>query len=267
MKIARIRTATGVLHAARQADGSLVRLEGGPFESLRETGEVVEGELLAPVLPPAIYCIGLNYRAHADETGFNVPEFPVVFMKAPTAVQNPGGPILLPSAAVSETVDYEAELAVVIGRAGRNLPRERALDHVLGYTCANDVSARNWQTSRGGGQYCRAKTFDTFCPLGPEIVTADEIPDPGKLRISSRVNGDLRQDSTTADMIFDVPALIEFLSRDTTLAAGTVILTGTPSGVGVALRPPRYLRDGDSVEITVEGIGTLINPVRAGGRA
>ncbi len=265
MKIARIRTASEILHAARQPDGSLVRLGGDPFESPRETGEVVAGELLAPVVPPAIYCIGLNYRAHADETGFKVPEFPVVFMKAPTAVQHPGGPILLPAAAVSETVDYEAELAVVIGRAGKNIPREKALDHVFGYTCANDVSARNWQTSRGGGQYCRAKTFDTFCPLGPEIVTTDEIPDPGNLRVSSRVNGDLRQDSTTAEMIFDIPALVEFLSRDTTLAPGTLILTGTPSGVGVALRPPRYLRDGDSVAITVEGIGTLTSPVRAAG--
>ena len=267
MKIARIRTGSEILHAARQPDGSLVRLEGDLFEFPRESGEVIEGELLAPVVPPAIYCIGLNYRAHADETGLKVPEFPVVFMKAPTAVQHPGGPILLPAATVSETVDYEAELAVVIGRGGKNISREKALEHVLGYTCANDVSARNWQTSRGGGQYCRAKTFDTFCPLGPEIVTTDEIPNPGKLRISSRVNGELRQDSTTADMIFDVPDLVEFLSRDTTLAPGTVILTGTPSGVGVALRPPRYLRDGDSVEIAIEGIGSLTNPVLAARRS
>jgi len=149
----------------------------------------------------------------------------------------------------------------VIGRTCRNVSRSDALGFVLGYTCANDVTARNWQTSRGGGQFCRAKTFDTFCPLGPRLITADELPDPGRLRLSARLNGDTVQDSNTADLIFDVPALIEFLSIGTTLEAGTVILTGTPPGVGVARRPPRYLQNNDNVEIEIEGIGILENPV------
>jgi 2-keto-4-pentenoate hydratase/2-oxohepta-3-ene-1,7-dioic acid hydratase in catechol pathway len=158
-------------------------------------------------------------------------------------------------------VDYECELAVVIGKASRNVSREKALDYVLGYTCANDVSARDWQKQFGGGQWCRGKTFDTFCPLGPWLVTPDEIPNPNALKIRTRVNGELLQDSTTEDMIFDVPRLIEFLSGSTTLLPGTVILTGTPQGVGMARNPPRWLKAGDMVSEEVERIGTLTNPV------
>jgi 2-keto-4-pentenoate hydratase/2-oxohepta-3-ene-1,7-dioic acid hydratase in catechol pathway len=151
----------------------------------------------------------------------------------------------------------------VIGRAARNVSRENALSHVLGYTCANDVSARDWQKHGGGGQWCRGKTFDTFCPLGPALVTADEIADPGGLKIRTVLNGEVMQDCTTGDMIFDVPALIAFLSGSTTLQPGTVILTGTPHGVGMARNPPVWLREGDTVTVEIDGIGALTNPVRA----
>jgi 2-keto-4-pentenoate hydratase/2-oxohepta-3-ene-1,7-dioic acid hydratase in catechol pathway len=219
--------------------------------------------LLAPVAPVAILCIGLNYRAHAEETGAPIPKYPVLFMKNPAAVQRPGGPIELPTHLASERVDYEGELAVVIGKRAKNVSRAEALSHVLGYACGNDVSARDWQKERGGSQWCRGKGFDTFCPLGPVLVTADEIPDPNRLSIRTLVNKEVLQESTTADMIFDIPALIEFLSGSTTLLPGTVILTGTPPGVGMARTPPRGLQPGDSVAVEIEGIGTLCNPVVA----
>ena len=158
-------------------------------------------------------------------------------------------------------MDYEAELAVVIGKAAKNVTRENALSHVLGYTCANDVSARDWQKEGGGSQWCRGKSFDTFCPLGPWLVTPDEIPNPNALHISTKVNGETLQDSSTGDMIFDVATLIEFLSGSTTLLPGTVILTGTPSGVGMARTPPRWLQAGDTVTVEIEKIGALTNPV------
>jgi 2-keto-4-pentenoate hydratase/2-oxohepta-3-ene-1,7-dioic acid hydratase in catechol pathway len=158
-------------------------------------------------------------------------------------------------------VDYECELAVVIGRTCVNVPRSEALKYVLGYTCANDVSARDWQRNGGGGQWCRGKTFATFCPLGPVLVTADEIPDPNQLQIRTILSGQTMQDWNTNDMIFPVPELIEFLSASTVLEAGTVILTGTPHGVGFAQNPPRFLQPGDSVTIEIERIGSLQNPV------
>jgi len=161
----------------------------------------------------------------------------------------------------SDSVDYECELAVVIGKTCHNVSRDRALEHVLGYTCGNDISARDWQRNGGGGQWCRGKTFATFCPLGPAIVTTDEIPDPNTLAITTRVNGELMQDWTTSDMIFDVPALIEFLSASTKLLPGTVILTGTPHGVGFARTPPVFLKAGDTVSVEIEKIGCLTNPV------
>ena len=207
-------------------------------------------------------CIGLNYKFHAEESGAAIPQNPVLFMKLPGTVQNPGDPILLPTHLKSEKVDYECELAVVIGKAARNVSKEKALDYVLGYTCANDVSARDWQLNGGGNQWCRGKTFDTFCPLGPVLVTRDEIPNPNALGIKTVLNGETVQDWNTNDMIFDVPTLISFLSGSTTLEPGTVILTGTPHGVGMARKPPLWLKDGDSVTIEIEGIGTLTNPVR-----
>jgi 2-keto-4-pentenoate hydratase/2-oxohepta-3-ene-1,7-dioic acid hydratase in catechol pathway len=158
-------------------------------------------------------------------------------------------------------VDYECELAVIIGKRAKNVSKADALSYVLGYACANDVSARDWQRDWGGSQWCRGKTFDTFCPLGPCIVTTDEIPDPNALQIKTIVNGETLQDWNTNDMIFDVPTLIEFLSGSTTLLPGTVILTGTPHGVGMARKPPRWLKEGDSVTIEIEKIGQLTNPV------
>jgi 2-keto-4-pentenoate hydratase/2-oxohepta-3-ene-1,7-dioic acid hydratase in catechol pathway len=222
---------------------------------------------LAPVEPVNLFGIGLNYRAHALETGAPIPEHPVVFMKPTTAVTDPGAPISLPASCVhGPEVDFEAELAVVVGRLARDVAESQALDYVLGYTCANDVSARRWQKHGGGGQWVRGKSFDTFCPLGPVLVTAEEIPDPQLLSLRCWVNGRLMQAGRTGDMIFSVAQLISRLSRDTTLLPGTVILTGTPPGVGFARNPPVFLGDGDRVAVEVSGIGRLENPVEAAQR-
>ncbi len=263
MKIIRYADGAGATHhAAEQPDGSARKIAGDIFGDFEVTAEPAEiRRLLTPIEPAAILCIGLNYRRHAEETGAPLPGFPVLFMKQPAARQHPGGPIELPAHLASERVDFEGELAVVIGRACKNVPRERALDFVLGYTCANDVSARDWQKERGGGQWCRGKTFDTFAPLGPRIVTAAEIPDPSALGLRTLVNGEVMQESSIADLIFDVPALIAFLSGSTTLRPGTVILTGTPAGVGMARNPPRWLRPGDEVTVEIDRIGALTNPV------
>jgi 2-keto-4-pentenoate hydratase/2-oxohepta-3-ene-1,7-dioic acid hydratase in catechol pathway len=263
MKIIRQLSLSGQIeHAIQHADGRLELLDGDLFSNPKPTGKfAAPGKLLAPLQPSAIIGIGLNYRRHAEETGAKIPERPIVFMKSPGAVQNPGGPIEIPVALPSGEVDYECELAVVIGRKCKNVPRAKALDVVLGYTCANDVSSRDWQLKFGGGQWSRSKTFDTFAPLGPCLVTPDEIPNPNALAIRTVLNGEKVQDWNTSDMIFDVPALIEFLSGSTTLLPGMVILTGTPHGVGMAAKPPRWLKAGDSVTIEIDGIGALTNPV------
>jgi 2-keto-4-pentenoate hydratase/2-oxohepta-3-ene-1,7-dioic acid hydratase in catechol pathway len=262
MHIIRYQDAAGRTgYAARQGETAF-EIEGDLFGAHRVTDRVADvRKLLAPIAPVAILGIGLNYRRHAEETGAKVPERPILFFKAPSAVQHPGDPIEIPTHLASHEVDYECELAVVIGKRCKNVRREDALDYVLGYTCANDVSARDWQIRLGGSQWSRGKTFDTFCPLGPALVTPDELPDPGALRIKTVLNGETVQDWTTSDMIFGVPALIEFLSGSTTLHPGTVILTGTPQGVGMARQPPRYLRAGDTVTVEIEGIGALTNPV------
>lgn len=218
-------------------------------------------ELLAPVSRPgSVIAVGLNYADHARETGAEIPAAPVTFAKLPQAVVGPGAAVTW-TPDQSEQVDYEAELALVIGRDARDVAVETALDHVLGYTCCNDVSARDAQFS--DGQWLRAKSFDTFCPLGPWLVTPDEIPDPQDLRIMCRVNGETLQDSTTAEMIFGVAEVISYLSRFLTLRAGDVITTGTPAGVGFGRRPPVFLHAGDTVEVEIEGIGVLANPCRA----
>jgi 2-keto-4-pentenoate hydratase/2-oxohepta-3-ene-1,7-dioic acid hydratase in catechol pathway len=263
MKIVRYEGPDGRTGYGCQHDGGRVtRLDGDVFASPRDTGEAVEvHRLLAPIQPTDILCIGLNYRRHAAEGNNPIPERPVLFMKNLGAVQDPGGPIVLPRKLRSDKVDYECELAVVIGRRCHNVRRDEALSYVLGYTCANDVSARDWQLQWGGGQWCRGKTFATFCPLGPCVVTTDEIPNPNDLKIKTVLNGQVMQDWTTSDMIFDVPTLIEFLSGSTVLLPGTVILTGTPHGVGGARKPPVFLQPGDSVTIEIEKIGALTNPV------
>ncbi|HWD18972.1 MAG TPA: fumarylacetoacetate hydrolase family protein [Verrucomicrobiae bacterium] len=263
MRIIRhLNSESKIQYATLEPDGSSRRITGDIFGQFSVTSErAVIGKLLAPIAPVQILGIGLNYRRHAEESGAAVPQFPVVFMKGLNTVQNPGEPILLPTRLASAEVDYEAELAVVIGKTCKNVSRAEALQHVLGYTCANDVSARDWQLKRGGSQWTRGKTFDTFTPLGPCLTLADEIPDPNQLKIKSTITGKVMQDWNTNDMIFDIPAIIEFLSGSTTLLAGTVILTGTPHGVGMAQKPPRWLQEGDSVVIEIEKIGSLSNPV------
>lgn len=263
MKIIRYQSPAGTTELAQQhTDGTATKLRGVLGEKLEPTGEpAVIAKVLAPVEPRALVCIGLNFRQHAAETNAPLPKVPVIFFKNPAAVQNPGEAIELPRWLASGKVDYECELAVVIGRRCKNVSRADALDYVLGYTCGNDVSARDWQKEGGGSQWCRGKSFDTFCPLGPVLVTPEEIPNPNALRISTKVNGETLQDCSTADMIFDVATLIEFLSGSTTLLPGTVILTGTPHGVGMARTPPRWLQPGDTVAVEIEKIGVLTNPV------
>lgn len=252
------QTAYGQLHT----DGRTTRLAGEIFGKLTDTGEPVSvTKLLAPIEPRDIICIGLNYRKHAAEGNQPIPEWPVVFMKNSGTLQNPGDPIVLPRHLKSDAVDYECELAVVIGKECHNVSKTDAMQYVLGYTCANDVSARDWQMKFGGSQWCRGKTFATFCPLGPCLVTRDEIPNPNALGIRTILNGQTMQDWNTNDMIFDVPTLIEFLSGSTRLAAGTLILTGTPHGIGGARKPPIFLQTGDSVTIEIDNIGSLTNPV------
>jgi 2-keto-4-pentenoate hydratase/2-oxohepta-3-ene-1,7-dioic acid hydratase in catechol pathway len=263
MRLIRHLTPDGPAYAALQPDGAAREIAGDIFGAFQVTDRAVQpGKLLAPIVPVNLLAIGLNYRKHAEEGGRGAPGKPVLFLKATSAVQHPGDPIEIPRELASQEVDYECELAVVIGRRCKNVTRDRALDYVLGYTCANDVSARDWQRKPwGGGQWCQAKSFDTFCPLGPALVTRDEIPHPNHLRIRTLLNGVAMQDWNTDDMIFDVPALIEFLSGSKTLLPGTVILTGTPHGVGFARTPPVWLKPGDTVTIDIEKIGALTNPV------
>lgn len=265
MKIVRFQNSSGEIQFGNQSEnGQVSLLTGHPLTSLQVTNQPADvAKLLAPIEPRDIICIGLNYRKHAVEGNQPIPERPVVFMKNSGAVQNPGDPIILPRKLASESVDYECELAVVLGRECYNVSKSEALEYVLGYTCANDVSARDWQLKYGGTQWCRGKTFATFCPLGPCLVTADELVNPNNLAIRTVLNGQTMQDWNTNDMIFDIPTLIEFLSGSTKLAAGTVILTGTPHGVGAARKPPVFLQPGDSVSIEIDGIGTLHNPVVA----
>ncbi len=265
MKLIRFQQLDGsVRYGSLQPDGSATVIEGDIFGDYHATDRRADvHKLLAPIAPPNIFCIGLNYRRHAEEGKAAIPQFPVVFMKNTAAVQNPDDPIVLPRHLASEEVDYECELAVVIGRTCKNIVQAEALDYVLGYTAANDVSARDWQGRWGGSQWCRGKTFDTFAPLGPCLATRDEIPNPNALQIKTILNGQVMQDWNTSDMIFDVPRLVEFLSGSTTLLPGTVILTGTPHGVGMARKPPVWLKPGDTVSIELEKIGTLTNPVVA----
>lgn len=258
MKIVRYRNTEGVFCGRLEGD-SIYRIQGDIFAKYRVTGEEVDiggVQLLPPVLPPNIYAIGLNYRQHARETGHELPDRPVVFLKATTSLVGPEEKIVLPDLA-PEMVDYEAELAVVIGREARNIEKEEVDDYIFGFTCANDVSARDCQHELDV-QWARAKSFDTFCPLGPHIET--EL-DPGDLEIRSRLQGEVMQDSRTSDMIFSVPELVSYLSRNFTLLPGTVILTGTPEGVGFAREPQVFLRPGNEIEIEIEGIGILSNEV------
>ena len=267
MRIVRFIDEQGQIQLGNQPldgdSGQAEVLEGDLFTQVTATGKMVAvAQLLSPIDPVNIFCIRLNYREHAEETGAQLPENPVVFMKPTSAASGPGKPIMIPAFSdPSGEVDYECELAVVIARPVRNVSQADALDYVLGYTAANDVSARKWQKQGGGGQWIRGKSFDTFCPLGPALVTADEITDPQSLAISTMLNGNQMQSSSTSDMIFTVAYLIHFLSKDTTLLPGTVILTGTPSGVGFARDPKVCLKAGDCVKVELAQIGVLENDV------
>jgi len=236
-------------------------LQGTPFGEITRAGRAVELDdvkLLAPVEPPNIMALGLNYKQHAIESKMEMPDHPLMFIKASTALNGPGEPIVLPRVAPSE-VDYEAEFCIVIGRRAKHVPEADALDYCLGYTCGNDVSARDVQL-RLDGQWARGKSFDTFCPLGPWIET-DLDPDNAAIRL--RLNGRVMQESNTSDLIFNCSRIVSFLSDCMTLQPGTVIMTGTPSGVGFARKPQVFLKPGDTVEVEIDGIGTLVNPVEA----
>ena len=250
MRFARFAIGSTIGYGTVTDDGRIRAITTTPFLPWEATDEYFDASqvrLLAPVLPSKIVAIGLNYRAHAEETGRPLPEEPMIFIKPSTCVISPGDAILMPPQ--SQRVDHEAELAVVIGRATRNVKAGDALEHVLGYTCANDVTARDLQAK--DVQFTRAKGFDTFGPLGPHVVT--EI-DAGKLEITCRVNGEVRQRSNTSDLVFGVAELVEFVSSVMTLLPGDVIMTGTPDGISP-------LADGDTVEVELEQIGVLSNPV------
>jgi 5-carboxymethyl-2-hydroxymuconate isomerase len=268
MRIARIRTGEGTPVAAVETDGTLralagdlpAILDGGAgIGDLDAPGDPVgEHVRLAPVAPRKVVAIGLNYLDHIRESGLEQPTRPLVFAKFPSSIVGPEAPIRIPRD-LTQRVDWEVELAVVIGRPARDVAVEDALDHVFGYTVANDVSARDLQF--GDGQWVRGKSLDSFCPIGPALVTAEEIPDPQALRLICRVNGEVMQDATTGLMVFGVAELISFCSHSFTLEPGDVLLTGTPWGCGEFMDPKRSLSPGDVVECEIEGIGTLRNPV------
>ncbi|AZL59367.1 FAA hydrolase family protein [Tabrizicola piscis] len=273
----------GVAHAALRQGSLQAVIEGGaaalnalaPLLAKANAGDsglaalaVTDAVMLAPLPMPRknVFCVGRNYAEHiaegarAQNTTVAVTEVPVYFTKPSTAVIGPGATVpIFPH--VSTQIDYEVELAIIIGTAGRDIPKDRAYDHVWGYTVLNDVTARDVQR-RHGGQYFKGKGLDGSCPMGPVVVTRDELADPQNLALRCLVNGEVRQNSTTAQMIFDIPTLIASLSEGLTLEPGDILATGTPSGVGYAMTPPNFLKDGDTVTCEVEGIGQLTNPVR-----
>jgi 2-keto-4-pentenoate hydratase/2-oxohepta-3-ene-1,7-dioic acid hydratase in catechol pathway len=253
MKAGGYATALEAIVAGPRAMRNAASSRGVPLDSV---------QLLAPVpRPPKVICVGLNYRDHAVESNMEIPPVPTIFAKFPHTVIGPGEPIVLPEN--SQKPDYEAEFAFVVGRGGRRIPKSRWQEHVFGYTCANDVSARDYQMATS--QWMMGKTFDTFAPIGPWIVTADEIPDPHALDVSMTIGGEVLQRSNTRELIFRIPDLIAYLSSVFTLEPGDIVLTGTPSGVGFSRKPPRWLRPGDETVVSIEGIGELRNPVAAEG--
>ena len=273
MKLVSYSTDGGAPHVGYIEDGGIHPLGGssvleyiehGRSADRQPGGETVpleEARLHAPIgRPGKIIGIGLNYEDHANETGAEAPEKPIVFAKYPNTIAGPGDAIRIPP--ITEQVDYEAELAVVIGRPAKNVSESEALDYVFGYTNCNDVSSRDLQFSEGG-QWTRSKSIDTFAPIGPYIATRDEVPDPQDLSVRCVLNGDVMQDGTTARMIFSVAELVAFLSTGMTLMPGDLILTGTPAGVGFARDPKVFLKAGDEVTIEIEGLGSLTNPVEA----
>lgn len=260
--IYRIETESGETCYARSVDGQNFEVLKGAFPELQATGEIVSGCVLAPILPSAVYIVGYNYSGNPLEARKEVGEHPVIVMKAASTVIGPNDAIQIPRGLLaSEKVDYEGELAVIIGIAAKNVRREDAMSFVYGYTIANDVTARDRQKEGAGGQWVRGKNFDSFCPMGPAIVLADAVDLKAGLRIQTWVNDELRQEDTTHSMIFSIPEIIEHLSASNTLLPGTVILTGTPAGTGVKMDPQRFLESGDRVRIEISGLGVLENPV------
>lgn len=260
------RTVTGAIiddriYTTSSADSMLYMIRRGitPTRTY-EYLPLADVKLEAPLRPGKLICIGRNYAEHAKETGSDVPTAPIIFAKFPSSIIGNSDTITW-SESITTQVDWEGELAVVIGKKARNVKEEDALKHVFGYTIANDVSARDLQL-RQDSQWTRGKSLDTFCPLGPWVVTRDEIPDPHNLSVKTKVNGKVRQDGNTKDFIFNIPFLISYCSRMFTLEPGDLILTGTPPGVGEGLKPPTYLKDGDTVTITIDGIGELTNPCK-----
>lgn len=245
-----LQTPDGLNNAAHALAAGMIK---GPF---------LTGTPLAPIARPGkVICIGLNYRDHAEESGLPIPIEPVVFNKFSQCVVGPDENVVLPAA--STQVDYEAELVLVIGKRGKRISKQDAWSHIAGYTIGNDVSARDWQIGRPGGQWLLGKTPDTFAPLGPWLVTADEVGDARELRIQLRLNGRTMQDSSTKELIFGMDEIIAHLSQITTLEPGDVIFTGTPPGVGMARKPPVFIQPGDVMEVEIEGFGVLRNPVVA----
>lgn len=279
MRIARIGGSSGPRYAVQGGDGSWVDLDtlgisavttgelASAADSLAEvdvaslSGGVSDPEFLAPVVAPGkLMAIGLNYADHIRETNSKTPPNPILFMKANTSIAGPDDDIVV-DPEMTEMADYENELTVIIGQRSKGISQDEALGAVFGYTIGNDVTARDCMKS--DGQLVRSKSFDTYCPIGPWITTADEVPDPQALRIKTLVNGEIRQDSTTGEMVYPVDYLIHFLARGMTLEPGDVLLTGTPHGVGFVMDPPRFLSPGDVVECEIEGLGTLSNRVVA----
>jgi len=258
MRIARYKTEGGHRYGIVE-EGRLYPCAGDPFTGLKKEKKSIDlgsVRLLAPVSPPNVICAGLNYKKHAEEAGLPFPPNPLIFLKATTSVCGPGDSILLPKRDPDE-IDYEVELAIIIGKQVRDLPEDRVHEAILGYTVANDVSNRGVQLKES--QWARGKSYDTFCPLGPMIVTD---LDGDNLNLTCRLDGKVMQSSNTSDMIFPTRKLVSYLSECMTLLPGTVILTGTPPGVGFARKPPVFLREGQVVECEIEGIGILSNPVR-----
>lgn len=284
MRLARFRDSSGsprtgfvvddIIYPVSGDDGlvDLVTVLEGGEDRLRRLEEIArsgagfspDGLSMASPLehPRAVLCVGRNYAEHAAETQSEVPTEPIIFAKLSSSIVGPHDDIVLPAVA-PRRIDYEAELAVVISRKGRDIAEEDAWGYVLGYLVANDVTARDWQVKKPGGQWLLGKSFDTFLPIGPSLVTADEVADPTSLHVTCRVNGELLQDDTPDHMIFSIPHLIAYLSAVTTLHPGDLILTGTPAGIGASRVPPRWLQPGDAVETSVETIGSLRNTVRS----
>ena len=257
MKIARVSNGQGDIFHAVFADGKFRRIAGDIFGSHQLTDEVYARDsvrLLAPVEPVNVICIGLNYGLHAKESMMNAPKHPLIFIKTTNTVVGPEDNIVIPAAAPDE-VDYEAELVIVIGKKAKNVSREDAFSYIFGYTCGNDVSARDCQLKQDS-QWARGKSFDTFCPIGPWIETE---MDAEHARITGRLNGAVMQDSNTDDMLFPVSEIVSFCSRHMTLLPGTIIMSGTPEGVGFARKTPVFMKPGDVFEVEIEGIGTLKN--------